>query len=259
MPSGINPVLPSVARGDVIRGEHLDTVYSFVNRYSGMPRQGNAHVLVNAAGSFSNPLEREPYFNVYNGANSAIPAYGVALFNGAQMEASSVPLPLLKQPDTFGCQYNFAIASPSGIPSSATGLAQMVGWGPLIAAYDSADGTPSAGQCWGPRNGTWLLKKNTGGFRILGVWDSSNHWALVWPEPMTSFRGQPTADIAAGNSGTVTIYTGAYGSEASTGVTKSSIQNNSSCTVKGSQICRCVWDWDSSGSELWQFDVGKTS
>lgn len=205
----------------------------------------------------------DPGISVFNGEATTVPAFGLVFINGKQDYGDGVGDGYIdikiKRPDAYGCQDNCLIVDQYGIDATGAnsqGYAQI--YPPFRAAYDSSDGTPAAGEYWGPRSGSYLLRKNTGGFIVLGPYDTTNHFCLVLPSPMKSFRGQPTADVGAGASGTVTIYTGAYGSEASTGVTMANVKNNSSCTVKGSQLCRCVWDWDSSGT-LWEFDVGKTA
>lgn len=50
-----------------------------------------------------------------------------------------------------------------------------------LASYDDDDGTPSAGETWGRKNGQWALAKNYPGFTVLGVHDSDQHLMLVAP------------------------------------------------------------------------------
>lgn len=257
MPSGINSNLPRVAVGDIIRAVNLDEVHSAVNRFSQMPRGGNAHVLVNAAGVFVNPLEREPYFDVYNQSNSDCPAYGVGYLISGQAEGTAaLPLPGFRQPIDYGGLANFVFASPQGIKANSTGQCQAPGWGPLIAAYDPADGTPQSGINWGPRPNTWLLKQDTPGFLVLKVWDTTNHYVLVWPMPMTKFWGQNKtgSTINKGSAATLHIMAGDSGALVDTGLT---MQNCVAVigNVPNNAICLCLLNDNNNyngSSPVWQ-------
>ncbi len=185
-----------------------------------------------------------------------IPAYGVVRVTGVSIvEAGRVVL-TVDQPNAYGCQANCFINGTVAVSAGQYGSCMRAG--ALVALYDTADGTPAFGDAWGPRSGTWKLKKNTGGFFCLGPPTNSGlGLALFAPLPMLSFRGQPTADVAAGASGTVNIYAGAFGSEtALSGQSISNVRNDSSCTVKGNQICTVIYVPDNGG---WQFVNGKTS
>jgi hypothetical protein len=187
----------------------------------------------------------------------SIPAYGVVRVTGVSIvEAGRVVL-TVDQPNTYGCQANCFINGPVAVSPGQYGYCTRSG--ALVALYDTADGTPALGDAWGPRSGTWKLKKNAGGFFCLGPPTNSGlGLALFAPLPMLSFRGQPTADVTAGSSGTVNVYTGTFGSETQpTGTPSvSNVRNDSSCTVKGSQICTVQYVPDNGG---WQFVNGKTS
>ena len=59
-----------------------------------------------------------------------------------------------------------------------------IGWAgearevPVWALYDTADGTPQAGESWGPKANLWYLGRGLPGFVVLSV-DSTNQRALV--------------------------------------------------------------------------------
>jgi len=164
---------------------------------------------------------------LWNGEASAdCPAFGIMLHNGTHSTSSGLIING-KRPDTYGCQTNFLIANEDGVTHGKGGAAQGIGpWGPnrFIAAYDNSDGTPAAGDAWGPRSGTYLLKKNTGGFRIIDVYDSTNHYALVEAVSMDHFYGKNAgSQIAKGSTGTINIFTGTFGSETDSSVTMGSV------------------------------------
>jgi hypothetical protein len=192
---------------------------------------------------------RQGAAGAWNGEGSAdCPAFGIMLHNGTQTSGTRI-LTKGKRPDTYGCQRNFFFANEAGITHGAEGTAQSVGpWGPdmFIAAYDNSDGTPAAGEAWGPRSGTYLLKKNTGGFIVLGVVDSVNHYVLVKSDPMDFFRGIVSADVAAGGTGTITVHVGGT----DTSQTISGIMNLTDCTIKGSKVGSAQWLW---GESAWMF------
>lgn len=150
------------------------------------------------------------------------PAFGIMLKSGIQITSSGIVI-RARQPTVYGCQDNFVIADSEGVDHGKGGAAQGMGpWGPgtFIAAYDSGDGIPATGERWGPRSGTWLLKKSTYGFIILDVYDSTNHYALVTSEPMLSFYGKNLGSAIAKNGhGDINIYFGAANALADTSVT----------------------------------------
>lgn len=207
-----------------------------------------------------------PVFNIVNlpptiaithtATETDIPPYGAVLeATGSDPTTGYLKV---KRPDTYGSQWNAIVNGPATINAGESGDAQG-GHGPFIAAYDPADGTPAFDERWGPRNATYLLKKNTGGFKVIGVVDSTKHLVLVDRDPMLSVRGTIASDCAPDTAQDLTVNTGPYGSESSTGQTITGIRNASDCTLKsgsGAKIHRAVYDWSVPG---WEFDVGRTT
>jgi hypothetical protein len=244
---GINPTLPIFHKGDDLYADDLNAI---VNAIRPMPvgRASGADVIVNGAGTFVLPLPQEPGILIYNSDNSnVVPAYGIVLQNGIQTTGLN-PIISTKQPDTFGCQYNAYVNSYSQIGTQGDGLAQV---GPMFTAlYDSADGTPAAGELWGPRSGTFKLKKNTGGFEVVGVIDSTNHLVLVRSAPMLRLRGVSTPAIPINTTGTVEIWwrTGAT-TYSDTGATVSAL-NDLDAQVPSNADVELVWE--PYGTEGWK-------
>jgi len=186
---------------------------------------------------------------VYNGAASDCPPFGIMLTDGAQV--TSRPgwyVDKGKQPDTYGCQRNFLVAQKAGVYSDKFGGAQSGIGNRYVVAYDPADGTPAKGDCWGPRNGTWLAKKNTGGFRVIEPFDTSNGWMLCYAEPMLTFYGKNagTSDITMGQTGTINIFTGTSGSETDSGVTMPNVLARFG-TIPKNSFLQCAIDYQQIG------------
>ena len=183
-----------------------------------------------------------------NNASSQVPAYAVLRATGLSLIEQARVVMTADQPNTFGCQANCFVNGPTPVSSGQYGYASRAA--PIVALYDPADGTPAYGDSWGPRNGTWKLKKNTGGFFVLGVTNSSLALALVVPAPMLTFRGKTTAGaINKGSSGTINIFAGALGSETDTGQTMPNVFNRFANAAQGKWVT-CGWDFDNQGWEL---------
>lgn len=132
---------------------------------------------------------------------------GIAAVNGQQYLKA-------KKPNTYGAQYGHWVNGQTPVAAGAYGMATQVGQ--FAALYDTADGTPAYGEHWGPRSATYKLKKNTGGFFVLGVIGSG--MVLVRPAPFLTGIGKADSAISQGNSGTVSVWAGTtLGSESDTG------------------------------------------
>jgi hypothetical protein len=160
-----------------------------------------------------------------------------------------------KRPDTYGCRENFMLANEDGVMHSKGGAAQGVGpWGPgrFLALYDSADGTPAENEIWGPRSGTFKLKLNTGGFRVIKVYDSTNHLVIVEAVPFTELTGTANADIASGAAGTVSILyrsSSTAFTDTTADTPSGSVVNALDQTVKSGSKIECVYSpYPSSGT-----------
>src|SRR3990167_10117675 len=138
-----------------------------------------------------------------NDSGEEIPAFGIIRLTGVALPETGELVYTGDKPNTYGSQYSHAINSDAIVPDNGYGKCTLTF--PAVAVYDSADGTPAFGEQWGPRNATWKLKKNTGGFRVLGVSNSDLKLVLVTQDPFLRFRGVTDGAIAAGADGTVSI------------------------------------------------------
>jgi hypothetical protein len=123
---------------------------------------------------------------------------------------------------------------------------------PMLAAYTSGDGTPGAGELWGPRSGGWTLRKNTGGFMVVGLQsiatgDTPLNFAVVERCPFVRFHGVTDAAIAKDAEGTVSIF---YGTGAGTDSSVNMADHcyNSFANVAISKDVECVWEGDLAGA-----------
>lgn len=201
------------------------------------------------------------YTDVYNGeASQDCPGYGVMLTNGIQSLGSDMAdyVPKLKRPDTYGCQWNAFIAGPDGIDHQSRGAAQMADHGQYVALYDDADGTPASGEMWGPRASTFKLKKNTGGFQVLGVVNSTRKLVLVRTAPFLQFRGVTNGAISSDARGTVSIYyrnsstSAPFWTDTTVDTPTNSVVNGLDGDIDSGASVECVYDPLSDGTEQWK-------
>lgn len=198
------------------------------------------------AGSLTGMSQDQRGFQFINSGASTIPAYGVLRITGAGFLAGVGLRFQCDQPDTYGSQWSHAINSGSSVAAGASGWLSFDF--PAYAAYDTADGTPVAGQSIGPRNGTWLLRAKTGGFRVISVLDSTNGIALVSQAPLLTVKGKTSGVWTKGTSQSVPVWWGTEGAETSTGV--SVFAYNRYGDVQSGKSCRLEWNPDTASFEM---------
>ena len=190
-----------------------------------------------------------------NDASSEVPPFGILRVTGAvELDDDSLLL-LADQPNTYGSQYLHAINGPIAVAAGGYGSCYRPSEIFFArAAYDTADGTPAFGEAWGPRNATWKLKKNTGGFRILGDPDATTGTVLVAHAPMLHFKGVCDASHAKGATGTISIYTGT-GDGTDTTVNMTGVWNAFADVASGATV-DCRWD-DSVAAGEWRLTAAE--
>jgi hypothetical protein len=194
------------------------------------------------------PFDNQQWVEFVNASAGQIPACGVVRGTGVSVvEAGRVVL-VVDQPNAFGCQSNCFVNGPVPVPAGQYGYSTRSAV--VLALYETADGAPAFGDGWGPRAGTWKLKKNTGGFFCLGIANASLGLALFAPQPMLTVRGKTTAAaINKGAFGTINIYTGALGSETDSGQTLPNVYNRYANAAQGKWVT-CGWNFENQGWEL---------
>jgi hypothetical protein len=196
-----------------------------------------------------------PGIEFRNDNANGVPPFGILRVTGTTILANREIL-TCDQPNAYGSTYLHFINGPATVASGKTG--KCFNGFPVSAAFDIGDGTPAFGSMWGPRNGTWLLKKNTHGFRVVGLPDQVNGVVSVIREPMLTVRGTIAADAGPDTNSTLTVYTGAYGSEVTTSQTISNVRNSSDCTLKSGGGAKIHTAFYTPDNGTWQFDVGRT-
>jgi hypothetical protein len=185
------------------------------------------------------------WIEFYNDSGEEIPAFGVMRISGMRKKDGR-PVIECKKPHTFGSQGQHRINGPVPVESSQYGVC-LVG-NHVAALYDTADGTPAFGESWGPRDATWTLKKNTGGYRVLGNADTTNGVVVVVSVPMMGFFGKTDAAHAKGANGTVSIF---WGSDAGTDTTENMTSvYNLFASVSSAKNVRCEWQGDMDGKQF---------
>jgi hypothetical protein len=193
-------------------------------------------------------FDNQQWTEFVNTNGGQVPAYGIVRVTGLSILEPGRVLLSVDQPNVYGCQANCFINGPVPVAAGQHGYATRSG--PLVALYDTGDGTPAFGDAWGPRSGTFKLKKSTGGFYCLGVTNASLGLALFAPLPMQTIRGKTTvAAINKGASGTINIYTGTLGSETDSGQTLSNVYNRYANAAQGKWVT-CGWNYENQGWEL---------
>ncbi len=145
---------------------------------------------------------------------------------------------LCDQPDgTFNQLY--LVNGSDEVEPSATGWGTWM-WHAGRVLYDDGD-TPARGEMWGATDGEWFLSKDRPGFYIAGGIDETLTTILAVQKLVDSALCRPNADIAAGDSGTVTIYGGTPGSETSTSLEVADCYNVSSVDLIETDLCQVAW------------------
>lgn len=103
-----------------------------------------------------------------NGAGETAPAFAVLQINSVATNDRREYVTITK-PNGSGKAY--LVNCTLDVADGDRGLA--ADHGDPYALYDSSDGTPAAGEEWGPLAGSWKLRKNGSGFLILGDSDGT--------------------------------------------------------------------------------------
>jgi hypothetical protein len=178
---------------------------------------------------------------VRNNSGEEIPKYAVMRVTGVTIE-SGVEVHTVEKPNsTFKTRYiiNSSAAIPIGEDGTGTWLCDS---GPVL--YNNSAGTPAVDEEWGAKTGQWSLEKNRPGFVITGgnENDGSLYWTRAKQHIVTSLKGKAGSGISKGATGSVTIWMGASGAEAST-------EYSITCSALGAEItaAKFVVVWFESG------------
>ena len=211
---GADQKLPSFKPGDLLKASDLQKLSEALSPLTNSARGDRMRSRQIAGMKFNTIDPPSPYtIPFFNDSGFTIPAYGVFRITSFRYGAFVAGLS-----NIYGSQYNHLINGPEEVEDQSFGLAAD-GTVPVYAAYNVSDGTPTYGDMYGPRDSSFILQKNTGGFRALcglaegyyadnGIDDSLYEIIQVRREPFLRFHGVTDAAIAVANSGTVSIYYG---------------------------------------------------
>lgn len=256
----IGPFPPEDARkGEKLTAAWLNKIKAGAFSQGGgiLPDNG----FVGAAGAAFGQRPQVKPVGFINASGESIPPGSILRATGFSRRINGQTVVTVGKPNTYGSQDMHFVSNwcAAAVADGKYGTCQDVSQ-PMLAAYTASDGTPAFGNRWGPRNAGWNLRKSTLGWRVVGLQtiatgDTPLNFAVVIREPMWWFRGQPTADIASGATGTVTIF---YNGS-TTGVTMANVLNDSSCTAKGSKNCTCEYMLDTEDSSPWQLKIFRST
>ena len=179
----------------------------------------------------------------FNNSGETIPAFGVmqiyaetTLTDSAGVTSS---IYVVKKPDTTFQRFSLVNGSDT-VAANAYGTGSFVDI-PDRVLYDSSDGTPVAGQVWGPYPSSWKLRRHMYGFRILGnVNTATTHVRCLQDPVSTGVLGKTDASHAKGATGTVSVWKGDH--SADSGANIASVYNSFGAVSSGKWV---KVDWNS--------------
>lgn len=141
-----------------------------------------------------------------NDNSGTAPAHGVLRVTDVVL-IDGVPHLTIDKPNT-SFQRLYLVNGDDDIQSGGTGWGFRLTDHDGYVLYDSGSGTPAYGECWGPQNGTWTLKKWRYGFTIMGGNATDPTRTVAVQEFVNLFRGKTDAAHAKSATGTISIYDG---------------------------------------------------
>jgi len=233
----VQPVAPGYTLGE-------NAVREVAGLFGAMPRPqfGNRNLSI--------PSDPGSHYNTHvmpfrNDSGEEVPAYGCLRITGAVVVDDTLFLTAGK-PNTYGAQYSHRFNGSEPVPVDGYGVCR-IGFG-VKALYETSDGTPAFGERWGPRSGTFKLKKHTGGFSILG--GHSGGVVTVQQQPMLRFVGKTKAAVDPGGLVSVDIYRPPGLTYTDTGVDMVDVGNRFGSIASGKYV-RCDWEDDGSTVGAW--------
>lgn len=182
-----------------------------------------------------------PFMNV---SGETIPAFAALAITGVSYE-SGIAYLLCDKPGTTLVRA-YAVNNMFDVPAGLRGTCFRTGDVRVLCD----EGTPAAGEGWGPRPGQWSLAQGYPGFTMQGVVDGEHGIAKALAEPIGGLLIKTTAPVASGAStSNYRVYTGTQGSEADAGFTSVPAALNRS----GQSLAADEWawlEWTNNGWEL---------
>jgi hypothetical protein len=164
----------------------------------------------------SYPQRRQRFTNYpsgiafFNNSGETIPAFGVmkvyAESSLSDSQGVTSAIYAVQKPDTTFARL-YLVNGSDTVAASAYGTGSFVDL-PDRVLYDSADGTPVAGQVWGPYPGQWSLKRHMYGFYIIGDPNTTALHVRCTQRLVMDVVGKADGAISLGSSGTVSVWKG---------------------------------------------------
>jgi hypothetical protein len=173
---------------------------------------------------------------VYNASGESVPSGGLMAISGTTTIGGVTFMSITKPTSTF--ERLVLISGAGTIADADTGIGYIADR-PFPALYDSADGTPAQGQCWGPYPSSWKMRRHMYGMYIWGEVDQSANKALVTQTMVPNVIGKTDIAIAKGSTGTVSVWKGNKSADALANI--ESVDNPWADAGSGKWV-RVVWD-----------------
>jgi hypothetical protein len=173
---------------------------------------------------------------VYNASGETVPSGGLMAISGTTMIGGVTFMSITKPTSTF--ERLVLISGAGTIAVADTGVGYVADL-PFPALYDSTDGTPAQGQCWGPYPSSWKMRRHMYGMYIWGEVDQSANKALVTQTMVPNVIGKTDIAIAKGSTGTVSVWKGNKSADALANI--ESVDNPWADAGSGKWV-RVVWD-----------------
>jgi hypothetical protein len=173
---------------------------------------------------------------VYNASGETVPSGGLMAISGTTMIGGVTFMSITKPTSTF--ERLVLISGAGTIAVADTGVGYMADL-PFPAMYDSTDGTPAQGQCWGPYPSSWKMRRHMYGMYIWGEVDQDAKKALVTQVMVPNVIGKTDAAITKGSTGTVSVWKGDQSADATVNIEN---VKNPFADVEITKWVRVVWD-----------------
>lgn len=157
------------------------------------------------------PLMHLPWRRFINTTSGTIPAHGCMRIVSTTNLDGELVYRCAKPNNTF--QVHYRVNGPFPVAAGKEGICYSLSEGGLVLGSSGAQ----QGEEYGAQNNSWSLAANRPGFVIDGTFGSEGVMSATQRDVTTLIGKTPSAGIALGVSGSVTVWMGSAGSEEVTG------------------------------------------
>jgi hypothetical protein len=173
---------------------------------------------------------------VYNASGESVPSGGLMAISGTTTIGGVTFMSITKPTSTF--ERLVLISGAGTIADADTGIGYIADR-PFPALYDSTDGTPAQGQCWGPYPSSWKMRRHMYGMYIWGEVDQDANKALVTQVMVPNIIGKTDDAVTKGNTVTVSVWKGDQSADSTVNIEN---VKNPFADVAITKWVRVVWD-----------------